>query len=189
MKISIKQMALVSLFTALTAVGAFISIPIGPVPITLQTLFVLLGGVLLGSKLGALSQVVYIILGLIGIPIFSGFSGGIQTILKPSFGFLLGFIFAAYVVGKIVNSNSQLKTTNFKTIIVATTIGTLVVYLIGLPYMYFILNNVMNMSLTFTEVVKMGVLLFIPGDLLKILIASLVGAKLLPTIRKNINLS
>ena len=180
MKINIKQMALVSLFTALTAIGAFISIPVGPVPITMQTLFVLLGGVLLGSKLGALSQIIYIILGLIGIPIFSGFSGGVQTILKPSFGFLLGFIFAAYVVGKVV----QLKTTSFKTILAATIVGTIVVYLVGLPYMYLILNNVMHMGLTFTAVVKMGVLLFIPGDLLKILIASLVGAKLLPTIRK-----
>ncbi len=95
-----KNITLVALFTALTAIGAFISIPLGPVPITLQSFFVILSGILLGPKLGALSQVLYIFLGLIGIPIFSGFSGGLQHILKPSFGFIIGFVFAAYIAGK-----------------------------------------------------------------------------------------
>jgi len=176
MKINTKKMTLVALFTALTAVGAFISIPVGPVPITMQTLFVLLAGIILGSKLGALSQIVYITLGLIGIPIFAGFNGGLQTILKPSFGFLIGFIVAAYVIGMI----------STRKILVGTIVGTLVIYIIGLPYMYFILNYVMNMGLTFLEVVKMGLLLFIPGDIVKIIIATFVGVRILP-IMKNIN--
>jgi biotin transport system substrate-specific component len=215
MKISIKDMALISLFTGLTAIGAFISLPIGPVPITMQTLFVLLGGIILGPKLGALSQIIYIILGLVGVPIFAGFSGGLQTILKPSFGFLLGFIFAAYVVGKILEDNSQFKKDSSQLaygtpklspaehnkltiyssqlekdkkifsigkILSATIVGTLVIYIFGLPYMYFILNNVMNLGLSVGAVIKMGSLLFLPGDIVKIITSTFVGAKILPII-------
>ncbi len=80
MKISTKEMVLASLFTALTAIGAFLSIPVGSVPITLQSLFVILSGLLLGPKLGALSQLVYVLLGLLGVRIFAGFSGGPQSV-------------------------------------------------------------------------------------------------------------
>ena len=172
MKISIREMVLVSLFTALTAVGAFISIPMDPVPITLQTLFVLLAGILLGPKLAAISQLLYVILGLMGIPIFAGFTGGLQTIIKPNFGFLIGFIVAAYIIGKI-------STQDYKGITVAALIGTIVIYLIGLPYMYFILNYVMNMQLSFFEVFKLGALLFIPGDIIKMIISIIVGVKMI----------
>jgi biotin transport system substrate-specific component len=178
MKLSAKEMTLTGLFTALTAIGAFISLPFGPVPITLQTLFVLLGGVVLGPKLGALSQIVYVILGLVGIPIFTGLSGGLQSIMKPSFGFLLGFIVAAYVVGTIVNFKLE-----FKRVLFATVVGTMITYLIGLPYMYFIMNRVLNMGLTFYEVFKLGCLMFIPGDVIKLTVASLVGIKLISITR------
>ena len=178
MKITTREMALTAIFTALTAIGAFISIPIGPVPITLQTLFVLLSGILLGSKLGTLSQIVYIALALVGIPIFSGFSGGPQILLKPSFGFAIGFVFATYIIGKKTN-----EVTSPKKIYFATLIGSLVIYLFGLPYMHYILNNVMGMELSFSEVFKMGCLLFIPGDLLKLILANLVGKKALKVFR------
>lgn len=171
MKINVREMTSISLFTALTAIGAFISIPVGPVPITLQTLFVLLAGILLGPKLGTISQLLYVLLGLIGIPIFAEFTGGLQSIIKPSFGFLIGFIVAAYIIGKI-------STQDYKGIAIATIIGSIVIYLIGLPYMYFILNYVMNMNLTFSEVFKMGAFLFIPGDIIKIIISTIVGEKL-----------
>ena len=92
MKIKTKDFITVSLFAALTAVGAFISIPLGAVPITLQLLFTLLSGILLRENLGALSQIVYISLGLIGLPIFAGGKGGIGILLSPTFGFLIGYI-------------------------------------------------------------------------------------------------
>jgi len=179
LKISVREMASVSLFTALTAMGAFISIPVGPVPITLQTLFVLLSGILLGPKLGAISQLIYVILGLIGIPIFAEFSGGLQSVLKPSFGFLIGFIPAAYIVGRIIkNSRFTVHNSQLKEIVLAGSIGTIAIYLIGLPYMYFILNHVMNMQLSFFEVFKMGAFLFIPGDIFKLIISTVIGQKL-----------
>ncbi|HFL3828456.1 TPA: biotin transporter BioY [Clostridioides difficile] len=176
MKISIKEMVLVSLFTALTAIGAFLSIPLGDVPITLQSMFTILAGLLLGPKLGSLSQLIYVLLGLSGVRIFAGFSGGPQTILKPSFGFLIGFIFAALVVGKIAHKKNPL---DIKKIFLATLVGTFIIYLFGLPYMYLVLNNVVGKSITFSTAIKTGCLIFLPGDMLKAVLSSLVASKVL----------
>lgn len=182
MKLSIKNMVLVSMFSALTAIGAFISFPIGPVPITLQSLFVILSGIVLGAKLGALSQIVYIFLGLIGIPIFAGFTGGLQVLMKPSFGFVIGFIFAAFIVGLITNSEKDISS---KRIFIASLVGTITIYLFGLPYMYYILNIVGGKGLSFMSILNIGCLLFLPGDFLKFIIVLVIGEKLL----KILNLS
>ncbi len=181
MKLTTKEMTLVSMFTGLTAIGAFISIPLGEVPITLQTLFVILSGLILGPKLGTLSQIIYIILGLVGVPIFAGFSGGLQTVMKPSFGFIIGFIFAAYIVGKIAHSENGASTKN---IWIASLVGSIVIYLFGLPYMYYMLNIVMAKGLSFDAIMKMGCLLFLPGDLLKFIVASIVAIKTIPILNK-----
>lgn len=182
MKISTKELSLVAMFTALTAIGAFISFPIGPVPITLQSLFVILSGIVLGPKLGALSQVVYISLGLIGVPIFAGLTGGPQTIMKPSFGFIIGFVFASFIVGKISNPTKPISN---KRIFIASLAGTITIYLFGLPYMYYILNIIMEKGLSFIQVFNIGCLLFLPGDFIKLIIASLVGVKLLKALNKS----
>ena len=87
-----------SLFTALIAVGAFIKIPIPVVPFTLQFLFTTLAGLLLGSKMGAVSVIAYMVLGLVGLPIFSE-GGGIWYVFKPSFGYIIGFCIGTYVTG------------------------------------------------------------------------------------------
>jgi len=180
MKLTIRQMTLVAMFAALTSIGAFISIPLGEVPITLQTLFVLLSGLILGPKLGGLSQLIYLILGLIGLPIFAGFTGGLQTVMKPSFGFLIGFVFAAYLVGKIAYLKKESSALH---IWLASLGGTIVTYLFGLPYMYYILNIVLGKGLSFSAVFNMGCLLFLPGDILKLIVASLVAIKSLPVIK------
>ena len=180
-KLSTRQMTLVAMFTGLTTVGAFISIPLGEVPITLQTLFVILSGLILGPKLGALSQIVYIFLGLVGVPIFAEFTGGVQAIMKPSFGFIIGFIFAAYIVGKIAHSGEKVSSKN---IWIASLVGIIVIYLFGLPYMYYILNIVMAKGLSFNTIMKIGCLIFLPGDFLKLIVASVVAAKTLPILNK-----
>lgn len=180
MKISTKKLSLISMFTALTAIGAFISIPIGPVPITLQSLFVILSGIVLGSKLGALSQLAYIILGLIGIPVFSSFTGGLQSILSPSFGFIIGFVFASFLSGLIMES-SWIKIN--KKICLAAFIGTITIYLFGLPYMYYILNGILGKDLSFIQVFNIGCLIFLPGDALKFIAVSIVASKLLKVIK------
>ncbi len=174
MKLTIKEMTLVAMFTAFTSIGAFITIPIGEVPISLQTLFVLLSGLILGPKLAALSQLVYLVLGLIGLPIFTNLTGGLQAITRPSFGFILGFVFAAYFVGKIAHQKKESSTIY---IWLASLVGTIIIYLFGLPYMYFILNTVMGKGLTFKNVFNIGCLIFLPGDLLKLTIASYAAEK------------
>lgn len=180
MKISTKEMALISMFTALTAIGASISIPLGEVPITMQSLFVILSGIILGPKLGALSQIIYVILGLIGLPVFANFTGGFQSILKPSFGFIIGFIFASYIAGKISHSENILSKSR---IWLASITGTIIIYLFGLPYMYYILNIVMSKGISFEIVLKTGCLLFLPGDILKLIIASLLAIKIIPILK------
>ena len=182
MKISVKELALVSMFTALTAVGAMISIPLGEVPITLQTLFVILSGLILGPKLGPLSQIVYVTLGLVGVPIFAGFTGGLQSVMAPSFGFIISFIFVSYIVGLISHSGKGFSKFN---IWLGAFIGTIAAYLIGLPYMYYILNMVMGKGLSFNMILHMGCILFLPGDFLKFIIASVIAMKILPILKKS----
>ncbi len=174
MKYSVRDITHIGMFTALTAMGAFISIPIGPVPITLQSFFVLLSGIILGSKKAMFSQIAYLLLGLVGLPIFAGFSGGLQTIFKPSFGFLLGYILAAYCVGKFIENKSS----TTKNISLAILIGTLVIYAVGLPYMFYVLNIMLSSNLSIMKILQIGMFIFIPGDTLKAIIAVFISKKL-----------
>ena len=101
-RLSTRGMIYASLFGALTAIGALVSIPLQPVPVTLQTLFLYLAGSLLGGSLGALSQLIYLVLGVIGLPVFSGGKAGLGVFLGPTGGYLIGFVAGAFVTGKIV---------------------------------------------------------------------------------------
>lgn len=182
MKIKTKDMILVSLFTALAAIGAFIKIPFTPAPITLQFLFIALAGILLGSRLAALSQIIYVLLGLAGVPVFTKPSGP-SYIFEPTFGYLIGFIVSAYIIGKISES---IKTPSFQKIFLACMFGLIVTYLIGVPYLYMILKYVVKTSITFSGALKAGCLLFIPGDLAKCLVTSLIGVKIAPLLKSQI---
>lgn len=175
----VKNLILVSLFAALTAIGAFIKIPMPISSFTLQFLFTALAGILLGARLGALSQAVYVILGLIGLPIFTQ-GGGFTYIFNPTFGFLIGLIFSAYVIGKLTE-----KKTGILNISLACLTGLLVLYLIGLPYMHIILTAYMAKTMTIWDSIKAGMLIFLPGDFLKIIIASIVSNKVLPILKKD----
>ena len=174
MKLTIQDITHIGIFTALTAIGAFISIPLGPVPITLQTFFVLLAGIILGSKKAMLSQIVYLLLGLAGLPIFANFTGGVQAVVKPSFGFLIGCVIAAYCVGKFME-NKSITTINMS---LSVLMGTIIIYAAGLPYMYYILNIMLDSNLSIMKILQIGMLIFIPGDVLKAVIAVFVGKKL-----------
>ncbi|HAQ40465.1 MAG TPA: BioY family transporter [Clostridiales bacterium] len=174
-KLTAKDITQIGMFTALTAIGAFITIPVGPVPITLQSFFVLLSGIVLGSRKAVFSQIAYVLLGLFGLPIFSGFSGGLQHMLKPSFGFLIGYIVTAYCVGKIAEKEKP-STGN---LIIAVLVGTVVLYAIGIPYMYYVLNIMLIKNLNLMQVLNMGMFMFIPGDTLKAVVAVFTGKKLL----------
>lgn len=129
-------MILASLFAALMGIGANITslLPffvIAGVPITFQPVVSLLAGTLLGRKYGPLAMTIYLFIGLAGIPVFARFSGGISSILSPTFGFLLAFIFVAWVAGVVTE-----KSKSFKMLLVASFIGTIIVYIIGTNWMY-----------------------------------------------------
>ena len=168
-KITIHQMTLVSLFAALTAVGAFISIPIGLIPISLQNLFTLLAGMVLGSKLGALSQLIYVLLGTVGLPIFSGYRGGPGVLAGPTGGFLIGFILSAYVIGKLTE-----KLTNVKiwSCIAIGLLGVFIIYITGVAQLVYITGIGMK------EALMSGVFPFLPGDSLKLIVASFLAVRL-----------
>ena len=176
--LSIKDITYTGIFAALTAIGSFISIPIGPVPITLQSFFVILSGIILGSKKAMFSQITYLLLGLIGFPIFAGFTGGIQTIFKPSFGFIIGYIAAAYAVGKLTEN----KALTYKNLAVAVLTGSIVIYAFGLPYMYYILNIMLQSNLSILRILQLGMLAFIPGDVLKAVIIVFTAKRLKTTL-------
>ncbi|MBM7553795.1 biotin transporter BioY [Thalassobacillus pellis] len=125
-----------SLFVALTAIGANITsiapfLVIGGVPITLQTFFAILAGIVLGSRLGAFSMFVYMLLGLAGAPIFAQFKGGAGIIMAPTFGFIVSFIILAFVAGKIVETKRT-----FPRYIIASITGLIINYVIGTNWMY-----------------------------------------------------
>jgi len=165
---SLRGMAYASLFGALTAVGAYILIPVPPVPITLQTLFVDLSGALLGGPLAAMSQVVYILLGVIGLPVFAGGKSGIGVLFGPTGGYLIGFVAGAYVTGRLASLQPK---PGLLWLVVSMAAGIAVVYLLGL----FQLMAVAKLSLT--KAVAVGLLPPLPGDLVKIAVAALICRK------------
>lgn len=168
MKNQVFYMVLAGLFAALTAVGAFLRLPLGALSLTLQVLFTMLAGLLLGAKWGAMSQLVYVVLGLVGLPIFTA-GGGLGYVFQPSFGFLLGLIPAAWVVGRL--GQGQQSTVRLA---VACLAGLTVLYLIGLPYMALILNGYLEMNLDLQTILWTGMVIYLPGDFLKIAVTLVV---------------
>lgn len=177
-KIETKEMILCGIFTALIAVGAFIKIPIPVVPFTLQFLFTMLAGLLLGSKLGAVSVAIYIILGLVGVPIFTE-GGGFWYIMKPSFGYIIGFCIASFVTGRIVE---RAKKMTMQRILVANFIGLLIVYGMGMLYYYIICNYVINTPIAVWPLFLYCFILAVPGDICLCILAANLAKKLKPVL-------
>jgi len=173
-EITLRGMIYASMFGAGTAVGAYIIIPLPPVPITLQTLFACLAGALLGGRLGALSQVVYVLIGIIGLPVFAGGKAGLGVLLGPTGGYLIGFIAAAYVIGKLIEAKRE---PGFIRIVFSMIAGMIVIYLFGTIQLSFMAR------LSIYKSVSVGVLPFLFGDALKIIVAALIYLKLKGKIR------
>lgn len=173
----LKKMLLTAIFAALTAIGAFLRIPAGFTSFTLQFFFTCMAGVLLGPYWGAASQLLYVLLGLIGIPIFTE-GGGMMYLFKPTFGFLLGLIPAAFLSGLLTTHLKKLPL--FGRIALGCMAGLAALYAIGLPYMYWMLGGAYSLRQT----VISGCLIFLPFDALKIICVTLLGTKLLPLINR-----
>ena len=178
------KMILVALFAALIAVGAFIRIPVPAVPFTMQTFFIVLSGMMLGKKLGAASALVYLAVGLAGIPVFTQ-GGGIGYVLKPSFGYLIGFVVGAYLTGAIARKAAV---PSFKRLLLAALAGLLAVYVLGTAYFYFLSNYYLGNQVSVWTAVLYCFLVFVPGDLVKSIVAALIARRMIPVLQKN-NLS
>jgi biotin transport system substrate-specific component len=173
-ELSLRAMTYASMFGAGTAVGAYVLIPFPLVPITLQTLFLNIAAALLGGNLGALSQVVYLLLGIIGLPVFAGGKAGIGVLFGPTGGYLIGFIAGAYVIGKLVEVKEN---PGF-----LWTAGSMVAGLI-LIYVFGAIQLSLFAKLSLKKAISIGVLPFLTGDGLKIIAATLITLKLRDRIR------
>lgn len=168
-----KRLVLCALFTSLTAIGAFISLPFKPVPISLQSFFVILSGLFLSPSEAFLSQVAYLILGLAGLPIFANFHGGINYIFAPSFGFLLSFPIASFVISSICKKSKSKSRT-----ILSILVGNFVIYGMGLPYLYLIKNFYLASPINAYNILYLVFLPCLPGDCIKAIVAYISTRKL-----------
>jgi len=169
---------LCAIFTALIAIGAFIRIPVPVVPFTLQFLFTTLAGVLLGSRLGALSVTIYIVLGLMGVPVFAE-GGGPGYIFKPSFGYLPGFALGAYISGYFAEKENR---PTFKNLLIGNALNLAVVYLCGMVYCYVISNFYLGTPIALWPLVLYCFILAVPGDAVLCVVAAILGARLVPAL-------
>ena len=162
---------LAGLFAALTVFGAHIKIPLPYVPLTLQTFFVLLSGHLLGPFYGAASQMAYLLLGLIGLPVFAE-GGGLAYVFKPTFGYLAGYPLASFTAGMIVHRGAlrpaDLPAASLLRLLLANLAALFAIFVPGVVYLWWNLNFVLGQSLSFTRVTRIGFFVFIPGDMIKI---------------------
>jgi biotin transport system substrate-specific component len=177
--LSTTGLILAAMFAALTAIGAFIKIPVPIVPFTLQILFVYFAGSLLGSRLGALSQIVYLAVGLAGAPVFTE-GGGPGYVLKPTFGYLLGFLIASYIIGRIIEKKEN---PTFRDFTIAHFAGLGITYAVGTAYLYMAMNVIIGKTFTLWETFLYGFLLAVPGDILLCLAASIIAVKVHKQIR------
>lgn len=185
-KSSLSVLSLVhsGMFAALMMIGANITafvpfLVVGGVPITLQTFFAILAGLLLGSRLGAISMTVYMFVGLAGAPVFAKFSGGFGSILSPTFGFIVSFIFTAYIAGKIVEKNGKLNG-----YIIAALIAMVVNYLFGTNWMYFAYKFWAAAPDAFTyKVAWLWMLPPLPKDILLAVLAGIFGHRMFKVLK------
>ena len=169
-KIKTKQMVLIALMTAVTCVLGPLSIPLpfSPVPISLTNFAIFLAIFVLGMKNGTISFIIYLLLGAVGVPVFSSFRGGLQVLAGPTGGYLIGFIFLALIMGFALDHFDR----KLVPTIIGMIIGMVVCYAFGTVWLAKLL------SLSFKEGLMMGVIPYLPGDAAKIIIAAIVGPKL-----------
>lgn len=156
----------VAFFALATALGAYVRIPVpgSPVPITLQTFFVLLAGAVLGARLGAASQIGYILLGALGIQVFQGAGFGVSSLLGPTGGYLAGFVTAAFAVGAIFRSTRPGLTVS----VLVFSAGSAIILICGAAWL------TIAYKMSPVNAFSIGILPFIPGDVTKILLAAMI---------------
>lgn len=168
--LSVREMSYIGIFTAVMVVSGFIQIPLPftPVPITLQTMTVILAGLLLKPRDAGLSLLVYVLLGAIGLPVFAGGHGGLSVVVGPTGGYLLSWIPAAWLVSVLRGQSFNL----MRAILAAVLGGVLLVYLIGVPWL------AMATGMGIQKAIVAGALPFIAGDAFKVVLAVVLASAL-----------
>ena len=178
--VNTRALILCAMFSALIAVGAFIRIPVPVVEfITLQTLFVNLAGLILGKKYGAVSVAVYIAAGLAGAPVFAA-GGGPGYIVRPTFGYILGFLAGAFIAGLIREKSKKL---SFGSLLLAGLASIGAIYLFGMTYLYLIRNLYLAAPLGLGELILMSFTLVLAGDIVICIVCALLALRLIPAVR------
>lgn len=172
-KITTKTLALIAVMTAATCVLAPLSLPIGPVPISLTNLAIYFALYILGMKKGTISYLIYLAIGLVGVPVFSGFTGGPGKLFGPTGGYLIGFIPMAIIAGILIDKFGGKLVYSM----IGMVIGTIICYAFGTIWLAY------QAQMDFKAALLAGVIPFIPGDLIKMVLAAIFG----PQIRKTLN--
>ncbi len=179
-KISTKDMVLCAIFTTLIIIGTFVRIPTPIIPITFQVMFTTLAGLILGSRRGGLAVLLYVLLGLAGVPVFAG-GGGIGYVFSPTFGYLVAFIIGAYVAGKMVEKDES---NSIKKYAIASTVNLIIIYAVGVIYLYLMKNFYLAAPLSFGKALWVGMIAPLPSDILGLLIACLIAVRIRPVVKK-----
>lgn len=173
-----REMIFIAMFAALIAVGAFMRIPLPICPITLQFLFVMLAGVLLGGKNGALSVIVYALIGLAGVPVFTG-GGGLSYVLQPTFGYIIGFAVGAYATGTIIYSGEL----TMKRLLIGTFTGLVIIFGVGVIYYWLITKLWLGNAISIKNLLVYCLFLPLPGDILLSILSAVIGKRLIPEMK------
>lgn len=175
-----RDMILTAMFAVLMVVSTKITIPMPIIPFTLQPLVCSLAGLLLTPKLSAAAMALYMLMGLLGLPVFT-FGGGLQSVISPSFGYIIGFIIADFTIGVITHSVVKEKRT-FALCFAASLIGLAIIYGLGVSYLYVVLNYLTSgRSMSLIRVIQIGFLTTIGPDIIKAAVASLIAVRLFKT--------
>lgn len=174
--VSSLDLARCAFFCVLIIVGAFVKVPIPVLPFTLAFLMTSLAGLLLGSKWGAASVALYVALGLFGLPVFVG-GGGLGYVMQPTFGYLIGYIAATWLTGVIA---PPVRKTTYRRRLIACFSGLVVLYAIGMAYLYLLSNYVLGAPIAFDALVLYCFVLSAPGDIVLCFAAASLAKRLLP---------
>lgn len=178
MKLQIRDMTLISLFAVLSIVGAKISLPILAIPFTFQFIISLLTGIVLGARRALLAQGLYLLMGLVGLPVFAK-GGGLAYIFEPSFGYLIGMALGAGLVGFFADRFDPNRSgIAVWKLIPVHFLALAVVYGVGVSYLFLIKNFYAGQSLTFIKAIQFGMIPFLINDSIYCILAALVGPRL-----------
>lgn len=170
---STRDMAFTSLFAALMAVSAQLAIPIGPVPVVLQVVFVLLAGMVLGSRLGPASIAVWVLLGVFGLPVFAQGKAGAAVLIGPTGGYIFSYFVCTYIVGYAAEHFEL----TYKNVTLAMLAGLAVIYGMGLAGFMLSFQYVLHKPMALAQALNLAVLPFLPLDLVKTAAAVYIGVR------------